>query len=95
MTSLSAGDSLRPGQSLASAGGQSKLVFQEDGNIVVSIEACSVITRTMFRIPGFSAPHVLGVLSTRAITTMANRSSTALRRGWRQLHADQQSAYRN
>ena len=35
VTSLSAGDSLRKGSTMTSADGQSKLVFQGDGNIVV------------------------------------------------------------
>ena len=37
VTSLSAGDSLRKGSTMTSADGQSKLVFQGDGNIVVCI----------------------------------------------------------
>lgn len=35
VTSLSAGETLRLGSTLASADGQSKLVFQGDGNLVV------------------------------------------------------------
>ena len=38
LSSLSAGDTLSPGQTLASPNGQSKLVFQDDGNIVVRTE---------------------------------------------------------
>ena len=38
LSSLSGGDTLSPGQTLASPDGQSKLVFQDDGNLVVRSE---------------------------------------------------------
>ena len=38
LSSLSGGDTLSPGKTLASPDGQSKLVFQDDGNIVVRTE---------------------------------------------------------
>ena len=40
LSSLSGGDTLSPGQTLASPDGQSKLVFQDDGNLVVRTERC-------------------------------------------------------
>lgn len=55
MTSLSAGDSLRKGSTMTSADGQSKLVFQGDGNIVVCTTPASCFGQ---EISHFGVSHV-------------------------------------
>ena len=47
VTSLSAGQSLSVGSTLASSDGQSKLVFQGDGNLVVSARTPSPHDRSI------------------------------------------------
>jgi hypothetical protein len=43
VTELAAGGTLHVGQTLASAGGGAKLVFQQDGNLVVRSPAVSTL----------------------------------------------------